>query len=407
LDLASSERHRALTAKRRRARFFLFLEIATVVCAVILYRKVESQTPPNVSARLKDLNKELMRNAPPAHWYGDFPCVYAIASPASAPTIGSCLTPVPMSKTSRVPVDRFETDLRSGKFILRQTDLSIRQTGFDIPLTRTYNAQDWMPRNTSHAFGVNANHPYDIAPLGTRNPYSEQFLVLEDGDFLYFPRVSKGTGFSDAIYRQSEVGNAFYNAIQSWDGNGWLTQLQDGSTIHFPESYSAKNLAQGAPTEMTDAAGDKIELIRDRKRNLREIRGPSGASIKLIYDEQDRIVRAEDGLGHSTSYNYNSSGFLTDVVNSDGTIRYYWYENGLLTFIRDQQRRLLLRNFYDNGWVIRQQFGNGDTIRYSYDFSPNSPNHYYAERVILTLPDGSLRQIPIGDSVSEVYKRMR
>jgi hypothetical protein len=205
-----------------------------------------------------------------------------------------------MSKASRTPVDRFETDLRTSKFIMRQTDLSISEAGFEILLTRTYTADEWLPLNKSHAFGVNANHPYDIAPLGKRNPYTEQFIVLEDGDFLYFPRVSKGTGYSDAIYRQSEVGNSFYKAVHRWDGNGWLTQLQDGSTIHFPESYSAKNLAQGAPTEMTDSAGNKIELIRDPKRNLQEIRGPDGASIKLIYDDHDRIVRAEDGHGRWT-----------------------------------------------------------------------------------------------------------
>jgi hypothetical protein len=44
--------------------------------------------------------------------------------------------------------------------------------------------------------------------------------------------------------------------------------LEDGSTIHFPESYNAVNLAQGAPTEMTDGAGNKVELVRDGKRNL-------------------------------------------------------------------------------------------------------------------------------------------
>lgn len=115
---------------------------------------------------------------------------------------------------------------------------------------------------------MNANHSYDIAPIGTRNPYTEQFIVPEDGDFLYFPRVSKGTGYSDAIYRQSEIGNSFYTAVQRWDGTGWLMQLKDGSTLHFPEPYSAKNLAQGAATEMTDGAGKKIELIRDPKRNL-------------------------------------------------------------------------------------------------------------------------------------------
>ena len=168
---------------------------------------------------------------------------------------------------------------------MRQTDLSISEAGFEIPLTRTYTADDWVPPKKSHAFGVNVSHPYDIAPLGTRNTYTEQFIVLEDGDFLYCPRVSKGTRYSDAIFRQSEVGDSFYKAVQRWDGNGWLTQLQDRSTIHFPESSSAKNLAQGAPTEMTDVSGNKIELIRDPKRNLKSIRGPRDASIISEWNE--------------------------------------------------------------------------------------------------------------------------
>ena len=154
---------------------------------------------------------------------------------------------------------------------------------------------------------------------------------------------------------------------------------------------------------MTDSAGDKIELIRDPKRNLQKIRAPGGASIRLVYDDHDRIVRAEDGHGRWTRYIYDSPGFLTDVVNSDGTARYYFYEGGLLTFIRDEQKRLLLHNSYDKDWLVRQQFGNGDTIQYRYDLSPNK---FYAERVSLKLPDGSIKTIQIGDSVSEVYKRL-
>jgi YD repeat-containing protein len=343
-------------------------------------------------------------DVPPPHWNGDFPCVYATASPTSGPQIGNCTTPVPMSKTSRTPVDRFEVDLRTGKFIMRQTDLSISEAGFEIPFTRTYTSDDWVPQNKSHAFGLNTNHPYDIAPLGTRNPYTEMFIVLEDGDFLFLPRVSKGTGYSDAVFRQTEVGNSFYKATQKWNGSGWLTQLQDGSTIHFPESYSARNLAQGAPTEMTDSAGNKIDLVRSPRRNLQEIRGPSGASIKLEYDGHDRIVRAEKGDREWTKYTYDSAGFLTTVVHSDGTARYYFYERGLLTWIRDEQKRLLLHNLYEGTWLTQQQFGNGDTIQYRYDLSSNK---FYSERVSLTLPDGSVKNIEIGDSVSEVYRRMR
>jgi YD repeat-containing protein len=348
-------------------------------------------TPESVSA-----------NVPAPQRDGGFPCVYAIAGPASAPQIGSCVTPTPMSKASRTPVDRFETDLRRGKFILRQTDLSISEAGFDIPLTRTYSSDDWLPNNKSHAFGLNANHQYDIAPLGTRNPYTEQFLVLEDGDFLYFPRVSKGTGYSDAVYRQSEVGNSFYKATQRWDGNGWLTELQDGSTIHFPESYSAKNLAQGAPTEMTDSAGNKIELKRDAKRNLQQLQAPDGASVKLVYDNSDRIVRAEDDQGLWTNYSYDSEGFLRDVFHSDATARHYSYENGLLTFVRDERERVLLHNVYDQyHFLVAQKFGNGDSIQYRYDVSPNQ---LYAENVTLTLPDGSAKTIATGNFVNQFYK---
>jgi YD repeat-containing protein len=341
--------------------------------------------------------------APPSHWNGYFPCVYATATPNSAPQAGSCTTPVPMSRASRTPVDRFETDLRTGKFIMRQTDLSISEAGFEIPLTRTYTADDWVPRNKSHAFGMNSNHPYDIAPLGTRNPYTEQFIVLEDGDILYFPRVSRGGGYPDAVFRQSEVGNSFYNATQKWDGTGWLTQLRDGSTIHFPESYSARNLAQGAPTEMVDSTGNKIELIRDPKRNLQEVRGPDGASIKLQYDDHDRIVRAEKYDREWTKYAYDSAGFLTSAIHSGGTARYYFYEGGLLTWVRDEQNRLLLHNVYAGTWLIRQQFGNGEAIQYLYNLSANK---FYAGQVSLTFSDGSVKTIPIGDSVSEVYKRM-
>ncbi len=347
--------------------------------------------------------ESILTNVPAPSWNGNFPCVYAVAGAESGPEIGNCATPVPMSPASREVVDRFETDLRRGSFVLRQSDLVVSRAGFELPLTRTYAAQDWVPRNKNHAFGLNSNHPYDIAPLGTRNPYTEQSIVLENGDFLYLPRVSAGSGYSDAIYRHSETGTSFYKATQQWTGNGWLTKLQDGSMIRFPESYSARNLAQGAATEMIDAAGNKIELVRDPKRNLREIRCPKGGFIKLSYDGDDRIVRAEDDQGRWTTYTYNTKGFLTDVVYSADTSRYYYYENGLLTWVRDEKDHLLVHNSYNSDWIVDQKFGNGQTIHYSYDLSKNGR---YAERALVTLPDGSVKTIKTSGSVSYIYKRM-
>lgn len=393
-------------ARSSRSWFFLYLEIGTLALVpvlMVIYRddifdSLRPKTQPKLPA-------QMLTDVSSPRWNGEYPCVYAAASPGSAPQIGRCATPVPMSDVSRQPVDSFETDLRRGKFILRQTDLSLKEAGFEIPLTRTYTPDDWLPQNKVHAFGLNANHPYDIAPLGTRNPYTEQFIVLEDGDFLYFPRVSPGTSYADAIFQQVESGNTFYKAVTRWDGTGWVTRLQDGATIRFPESYNAKSLAEGAPTEMVDKDGHKIELIRDWHRNLREIRGPDGASIKLDYDDQNRIVRAKDSRGEWVMYTYDSVGYLTSAIHSDGTVRSYSYEAGVLVSVRDQQNSLLLQNAYypRSSWLSKQRFGNGNTIKYDYELSPNAK---YAMKAILTMPDYSRKTVEIGDCISDVYKRI-
>jgi YD repeat-containing protein len=389
-----------------RSRFFLCLEIGTVLLVLaltVIYRGEVFDSP-----RPKTLTKlpgYVLSDVPSPRWNGDYPCVFVDVSSNSEPKIGRCATPAPMSDADRRPVDRFETDLRRGKFILRQTDLSLKEAGFEIPLTRTYTSDDSLPQNKVHAFGLNANHPYDIAPLGTRNPYTEQFIALEDGDFLYFPRVSPGTSYADAIFRQVESGNSFYKAVTRWDGSEWVTQLQDGSTIRFPESHDAKSLAEGAPTEMIDKEGHKIELIRDWHRNLREIRGPDGAWVKLDYDDRNRIVRAEDNRGKWVTYTYDSVGYLMSAVHSDGTARSYSYEAGALVSVHDQQHRLLLQNtFYPRStWLSKQQFGNGDTIEYDYTLSPNAE---YAMKATLTMRDYSQKTVEIGDCISDAYKRI-
>ena len=143
---------------------------------------------------------------------------------------------------------------------------------FHVPINRSYRSNDWVHFNPVHAFGRITNHPYAVAPVGTRNPYTYRIVALEDADFLYFDRISKGTGYADAVYQPTETSTKYYKAVISWNGAGWTLRLADGSEVRFPESYSAKNAGRGAPTEMLDANGSLLELRRDPQRNLQEIR---------------------------------------------------------------------------------------------------------------------------------------
>ena len=328
---------------------------------------------------------------------GDFPCVFAQADTAEiVPQLGSCAMPT----THGDSVDKLEADLRYGNFILRETDLFLEDV-FKVPLTRTYVSNEWVDRNPVHAFGRNSNHPYDIAPIGTRNPYTYQMIVLEDGDFLYFDRISKGTGYADSVFQHTETSTPFYKAIQRWNGKGWTTRLADGSEIRFPESYNAKNLAQGAPTEMIDANGNHLVLRRDPQRNLQEIETPHGHWIRFSYDDSSRIKRADDDAGHWAQYEYNADGMLKSAMLSSGRERHYEYDGVLMTLIKDENEHVLLHNWFRERFLQRQQFGNGAVYSYSYDWAPDE---YYPKRVWVTQPDKTTRELSVGASVPEFVK---
>ncbi len=332
-------------------------------------------------AKSRDVTALLQQQSAAPASDGKFPCLLvSVTNVATDPQLTRCDLPIRRSG----PVDQFEVDLRYGNFILRQSDLYISD-GFDVPLTRSYNSGDYVTGNPVHAFGQKTNHPYDICPVGTRYPYTYQMLVLEDGNFLYFPRISEGTSYSDAVYQHTETSTDFYKAVTQWNGNGWTTWRADGSAIVFPEAYKATNTAQGAATEMRDAAGNRLQLIRDADRNRQEIRTPHKHSIKFQYDDESRIVHAQDDQGDSADYKYDAYGMLTDAVSSSGHARHYSYDLDLMTEVTDETGRVILQNSYNHQALARVDFGNGQV--YSFSYAPSASGSY-ADAVDVTAPSG-------------------
>jgi YD repeat-containing protein len=152
---------------------------------------------------------------------------------------------------------------------------------------------------------------------------------------------------------------------------------------------------------MIDANGNHLELRRDPQRNLQEIRTPHGHWMRFTYDDQSRIKRVEDDAGNWAQYAYNSEGMLEIATLSSGRQRHYEYEDGfLMTRVIDENGRVLLRNWYQ-GVLKKQQFGNGETYSYSYDWNPD---RYYADKVVVTLPDQARRDVSVAGAVPEFVK---
>ena len=178
-------------------------------------------------------------DSPPA-WDGSYP--YLIIAPVSGSSPLKFETSVGLVQPTvrhDKPLNQFDVDLHTGRFILRQTDLFVPDV-MPLSLTRTYIAWDYHSR----AFGVGGNHPYDICPTGTRRPYTYMDLNLEDFYQVHMARISKGTNFADAVFRHSDTSSEFYGALIAWNGNGWTLKFRDGRKFFFPEAYYSKSYAQ-------------------------------------------------------------------------------------------------------------------------------------------------------------------
>ena len=336
-------------------------------------------------------------NAPAPHLDGTHPCMSApVVDGVATPSLGRCAIP-----TTHRAVDTFEVDLRYGTFVLRQTDLQLNDD-IAYPLTRSYNSQNWDD-NAPHAFGRLSNHPYDIAPKGTRNPYTWMMLVLEDNDFLYFNRISPGGEYGNAVFQHSETSTRFYKATINWNGDGWTLRFTDGSEVSFPEAYGATNMAQGAATQMRSASGATLHLVRNGKRDLQLMKTDHEHWIRFTYDEFSRVTRAEDNRGNWVRYGYGSgpTGMLLYAVHSSGAERHYEYEGLRMIVITDEHATVLLRNTYENNAVVRQEYANGDVYEYRYI---GLAHQAYADRVIVTLPDHRQVEVETADSVPNYMK---
>src|ERR1022692_284811 len=288
-------------------------------------------------------------------WDGSYPTVViSMSSESGRVSFKSSIPVIKPTVRHDGPVNQFEVALDSGMFKLRQTDIFVADV-MPLVLTRTYRVWD----EYSRAFGVGGNHPYDICPTGTRFPYTYMNLNLEDGREIYLPRISKGTRYEDAVFRNGNAGSEFYDARIGWNGNGWTMNFRDGRKFFFPEAYRAKSYAQGAPIEMRDEHGNHIQLKRDKARNLQQLISPSGHTITFKYDTSDRIIEAEDNAGHIRKYSY-LSGYL-ETVSDDARVLYRFeydplHARGyLMTRVLDGSGRVLLKNVYKDGSRVSEQ----------------------------------------------------
>jgi YD repeat-containing protein len=259
-------------------------------------------------------------------------------------------------------VNEIEVDLRSGNLFARTTDLFVPAV---VPLaaTRCYRLWD----NRARTFGQNTALSWDLFPIGSRQPYTYIELITCDGSRLRYERISKGTGYADAVYEHRQTATAFLGSRISWNGNGWDLKLRDGSIFFFPESYYAKKPNDGALIGFRNARGQLVKMERQERRNLKRITSSDGRFIMFEHDFADRIFKAIDDQDQKVSYFYDFGGRLVQVQRARSAIR-YTYDGTYLTAVEENGRQIVEFNYDDRGRIGRMSLPDRRSYRFRYEF---------------------------------------
>jgi predicted Zn-dependent protease len=317
---------------------------------------------------------------------GRYPCLRIRKTKDAAPdamevALTMCVQGIYLDKE----LDEIEIDLR-GNLITRTTDLFLPGP-IALSATRCYRAWD----SFSRTFGENNAFAWDLFPVGSRQPYTYIEVIPCDGNRLRFDRISKGTGYADAVYEHRATNTAFLGARIKWNGNGWDLKLRDGSLYLFPESYYAKKSIDGALIGFRDANGAAIKMERQERRNLKKISTSDQRWITFEHDAADRIMTAQDHLKRKVTYLYDHGGRLAEVRGLKSATRYF-YRNSYLTAVTENDRRLAEFD-YEYGNISRVKLLDRGVYRFQYEYDPNDRER--VRRSIVTLPDGSSKKFEI------------
>ena len=320
---------------------------------------------------------------------GRYPCLQlkkrvdtGAPAPIMDPTISKCL----QRSFLDTNVDEIEVDLRSGLLVTRTTDLFI-PGAIPVAATRCYRLWDEQARS----FGQNTTLSWDMYPVGSRQPYTYVKVIMCDGRYLHYDRISKGTGYADALYEHRETATPFLRSRFGWNGNGWDLRLKDGSLFLFPESYYAKRPVDGALIGFQDAKGQAVKMERDKRRNLKRITSPEGRFIKFEHDVADRIIKAVDDENREVKYLYDPAARLVQVEGPSSVTRYA-YDDTYLTFIEENGRRLVEFQ-YKAGRIGQISLADHRSYRFRYEFDPRDKGRLV--RSFVTGPDGSVTKFDI------------
>jgi YD repeat-containing protein len=294
----------------------------------------------------------------------------------------------------------FEVYLNSGLLIDRHTDFNLPDT---VPIQFQRATRDGW--SGSNPFGTSGTDSYDEFLSSANNVRIS--VVHADSNRDNLLRVPLWLPALPLVkYVDTDYSGKYYEMR-------WRSAPFEHYDLKRYDGEVKTYLPCNSPTEMCyltgirNAQGQELKFERDSSRRLLRLTSPNGSGLRLSYGPSNHITEIDDSRGRVVRYGYDEQNRLISVTYPSGEVFHYEYDatQHLLTFsvAPDAQTapRLVLRNEYTNGKIIRQTLGNGAAYNYSYTLANDGSVNGASVRA----PDGRIFNIDIGDDYSTVREQ--
>ena len=171
------------------------------------------------------------------------------------------------------------------------------------------------------------------------------------------------------------------------NGNCLTTKTSDGTS--FMQTSTAYDTNGNHVTAQTDARGKTVSrVVNTSKDTLTSITDPRGQTVSYTYDQNRKVTKTAttvDGKEYANKYTYTKDR-LTQVkhntsADASGDVAYnFEYDTlGRPTVVKVGNQVLSSTTYNANGTVQRVDYGNEDSVEYSYDEFKRTKGIRYAE----------------------------
>jgi RHS repeat-associated protein len=272
-------------------------------------------------------------------------------------------------------------DSAYGNLAETSTDLSVPGLGIPLDVARTYNSAT-ASVDGPLGFGWTSNLFMSLSQPGGTGPVT---ITQEGGAQVVFN--PSGSGYVSAVPR--DIATLIQNANGTWT---FTRQAQDTYTFSSTGQLIGETDLNGYTTTLSYNASGQLTTVTDPAGRTLGI-GWTGSNITSVTDPNVSPARV-------VSYDYDSAGDLTDVIDVNGGDTHYAYNSShQITNIYDPKCYAAgsacngghgVVNSYDSsGRITSQQDQLGRTTTWSYSGDPSSAS---GGTTAITDPEGNVTQ---------------